>query len=246
MTAILQLFQNDFCADKNLFSSNVFRICFFINFDSVNPFFSCLRCNSITMIHPKTALHYINDAVGYGVFATAFIPEGTIVYVKDSLELVIPPDAFDMHPPEMQQVINKYSFMDEEGNRIVSWDFAKYVNHCCNCNTISTGYGFEIAIRDIQPGEQITDEYGIFNLDEEMTLNCSESVCRRVIRPSDFDTYYEIWDSKIRKSIHRLFTVDQPLMTFVDPQTQLELNELEKDPGRYKSVYHLRLKPKRV
>lgn len=194
------------------------------------------------MIHPKTALRYINDTVGYGVFATDFIPEGTIVYVKDSLELVIPPDAYAHHPQEVRTMIDKYSFMDESGNRIVSWDFAKYVNHCCNCNTISTGYGFEIAIRDIQPGEQITDEYGIFNLDEEMTLNCSESGCRKVIRPDDFDHHYKEWDEKIRRSIPQLFVVDQPLMPFVDALTMDELEQFRISPDAYKSVYHLKLR----
>ncbi len=40
------------------------------------------------MIHSKTELKFINDLVGYGVFATETIPEGTIVYVKDSLKLL--------------------------------------------------------------------------------------------------------------------------------------------------------------
>ena len=118
------------------------------------------------MIHPKTELRFLNDTVGYGVFATDFIPEGTIVYVKDSLELIISPTDYLIHTHEMQEVIDKYSYIDVLGNMIVSWDFAKYVNHCCNCNTISTGYGFEIAIRNIIKCEQITDEYGIFNLDQ--------------------------------------------------------------------------------
>ena len=117
------------------------------------------------MIHPNTELKLINEHIGYGVFATADIPEGTIVYVKDSLELIVSPTDYLMHSEAMKDVIEKYSYIDEKGNRIISWDFAKYVNHCCNCNTISTGYGFEMAIRDIQKGEQITDEYGIFNLD---------------------------------------------------------------------------------
>lgn len=43
------------------------------------------------MIHPKTELRYINDTVGYGVFATDRIPKGTIVYVKDSLEITVSP-----------------------------------------------------------------------------------------------------------------------------------------------------------
>jgi hypothetical protein len=39
------------------------------------------------MIHPHTCIRYVNPQIGYGVFATAFIPKGTIVYVKDDLEL---------------------------------------------------------------------------------------------------------------------------------------------------------------
>ena len=161
------------------------------------------------MIHPKTRLQYINDTIGYGVFATADIPEGTIVYVKDGLELVITPEAYAKHAPPMREVVDKYSYIDEHGDRIVSWDFAKYVNHCCNCNTISTGYGFEMAIRPIQAGEQITDEYGIFNLDEEMVLSCEQPGCRKRIGPGDFDRHYPEWDGKIKQSIDRLFTVEQ-------------------------------------
>ena len=77
------------------------------------------------MIHPNTTLRYISDDIGYGVFATAHIPEGTIVYVKDSLELVLTPTDYLLHGSAMREVIEKYSYMDEHGNRIISWDFAK-------------------------------------------------------------------------------------------------------------------------
>ena len=70
------------------------------------------------MIHPKTELRLINNQVGYGVFAIDFIPEGTITYVKDSLELVITPTDYLIHSAEMQQSIEKYSYRDENGNRI--------------------------------------------------------------------------------------------------------------------------------
>lgn len=192
------------------------------------------------MIHPHTELVFINEQVGYGVFATIDIPEGTIVYVKDSLELVVSPTDYLMHDEEMKEVIEKYSYIDEKGNRIVSWDFAKYVNHCCNCNTISTGYGFEIAIRDIKKGEQITDEYGIFNLEKPMTLICGEPTCRKQIMPTDFEKHYEAWDQKIKRSITSLFAVEQPLMPFIDKKTRAELDELFCNPDRYKSVYALK------
>lgn len=194
------------------------------------------------MIHPNTELKFISPQVGYGVFATEDIQEGTIVYVKDSLELVVTPTDYLMHGQEMKEVIDKYSYIDQAGNRIVSWDFAKYVNHCCNCNTISTGYGFEIAIRNIHKGEQITDEYGIFNLDKEMVLVCGESGCRKRIAPSDFDNYYRDWDDKIKRSITKLFEVEQPLLPFIDEGTRHELDEFFTKPESYKSVYSLRLK----
>ncbi len=194
------------------------------------------------MIHPNAELRFISQAIGYGVFATVDIPEGTITYVKDSLEMVISPTDYLMHAEPMKEVIDKYSYIDENGNRIVSWDFAKYVNHCCDCNSISTGYGFEIAVRDIQRGEQITDEYGIFNLDREMTVICGQQNCRNVIKPDDFDNYYKDWDNKIRKSISKLFSVEQPLIPFIEETTRQELNEFFNNPELYKSVYSLKLK----
>lgn len=192
------------------------------------------------MIHSKTELRFINDLVGYGVFATETIPEGTIVYVKDSLEITVSPEDFKKHNKEIQDVIEKYSYIDQKGDRIVSWDFAKFVNHCCNPNTISTGYGFEIAIRDIHAGEQITDEYGIFNLEEEMDITCSYENCRKKIGLNDFDKYFAEWDAKIKKSMLRFREVAQPLLTFVNEETKAELEEFLKKTENYKSVYTLK------
>lgn len=195
------------------------------------------------MIHPHTELRHVNDNVGYGLFATRPIPEGTITYVKDSLEIEITPTDYLLHSAEMQATIEKYSYIDQNGVRIVSWDFAKYVNHCCECNTISTGYGFELAIRDIAAGEQITDEYGIFNMQTEMTLVCGQKSCRKAVKPSDFETYYRDWDEKVRKSMRALFNVEQPLLPLIDWDTRRELDDFAVDPDRYRSVYSLRYKP---
>jgi hypothetical protein len=194
------------------------------------------------MIHPNTELKFISEAIGYGVFATTFLPKGSIVYVKDSLELCISPTDYLMHPSEMQLMIDKYSYKDENGNRIVSWDFAKYVNHCCNFNTISTGYGFEIAIRNIQAGEQITDEYSIFNLDHPIEVNCGLPNCRKIVCPEDFDQQYEKWDKLIKATLKNLFQVEQPLISLLDPATREALDQFYADENNYKSVYSLKMK----
>ncbi len=192
------------------------------------------------MIHPHTELKYINDTIGYGVFAKQDILEGTIVYVKDSLESCISPAEFLTHSQEMQEIIEKYSYRDPSGNRIVSWDFAKYVNHCCYFNTISTGYGFEMAIRDIYAGEQITDEYTLFNLESPMPVDCGQYGCRKVVNPEDFETYYEDWDKLIKKSLVRLFDLEQPLIGFLDDEIVLALDEFFKNRNSYRSVYALK------
>ncbi len=192
------------------------------------------------MIHPHTRLHYINDEIGYGVFATEFIPKGTITYVKDALEPEVSPEEFSQHTPEMQEVIEKYSYIDERGLRIISWDFGKYVNHCCHCNTMSTGYGFEIAIRDINPGEEITDEYGMFNIERPMQLTCKFNDCRGSVCKNDIDSHYRDWDEKIKLALSEMTEVEQPLMSFLNPPVQEEVQEFLKDPAKYKSVYALK------
>lgn len=192
------------------------------------------------MIHPDTELKFINDSIGFGVFATKHIPAGTITYIKDSLEIEISPNDFLNHSYEMQQIIEKYSYIDERGFRIISWDIAKYVNHCCQCNTISTGYGFEIAIRDIAPGEQLTDEYGIFNMKGGMSVTCGKEGCRKYVKPEDFDLYYKVWDEKIKQALPHIFQVSQPLLFLLPVDVRNELDEYLSDSEKYKSVYSLK------
>ncbi len=38
------------------------------------------------MMHPHSELRFINESIGYGVFATKFIPKGTITWILDELD----------------------------------------------------------------------------------------------------------------------------------------------------------------
>lgn len=192
------------------------------------------------MMHPHTQVRYIGDAIGYGVFATRPIPMGTVVYVKDPLELEITPQKYKEYDPVLQETIEKYSYMDETGVRIISWDHAKYVNHCCQCNTMSTGYGFEIAIRDIAEGEEITDEYGMFNFEYEMALVCQKPNCRMRVTGRDLDVYFQEWDEKVQQALAQFQNVEQLLLPLIDPLTKTALEAFFQNPAHYKSVYSLR------
>lgn len=194
------------------------------------------------MIHPDSELRQVSPEVGYGVYATAFIPKGTIVYIKDDLELVFKPDDPRRSNPLYKDIIEKYSYTEPNGNLVLSWDIAKFVNHCCNCNIISTGYGFEIAIRDIQAGEEITDEYGLFNSGWEMDLVCSKPGCRMKLTPNDIDENYKKWDAVIKSSLENFKKIDQPLLKYMKPKTYSKLNNYLETGKEYVSVKHLKQK----
>lgn len=193
------------------------------------------------MIHPHTQIKYINSTVGYGVFATKFIPKGTLVYVQDSLDIEILPDEYATHSAEMQAHIEKYSYLDERGIRIVSWDFAKYVNHCCQSNTLSTAYGFDIAVQDINEGDELTCDYGMLNVEKEMELVCSKVDCRGILKPTDFETCHRAWDDKIIAALPYFTKVEQPLKSLVLPNQLTALKAFIVNPKMYQSVLKLKL-----
>ena len=192
------------------------------------------------MIHPDTELRFVNAEIGYGVFATAFIPKGTIVYVKDDLEIEISKSRFSKLDKTHQDIVEKFSYMDPRGVRIVSWDHAKYVNHRCECNSMSTGYGFEIAIRDIAKDEELTDEYGMFNIPYSIDINCGCQSCRKTLMPTDMDMHYQAWDRQVQAAIKQMNEVDQPLWEIMDITSRTEIMQFLSGQAEYRSVKNLK------
>ena len=195
------------------------------------------------MLHPHTELRFINDTIGYGIFATHDIPKGTITYAKDALEIQITPEAYNQLAGDYKRISDKYSYIDENGIRIISWDHAKYMNHRCDCNSMSTGYGFEIAIRDIQKDEEVTDEYALFNLEEDMPVACGCDNCREVIRTDDIDRYHPEWDERIMQALQVFQQVEQPLLALLDHDTRINLMAYLNGHQEYRSVQQLKFIP---
>ena len=194
--------------------------------------------NSKNMIHPATELRYISPSIGFGVFATKFIPQGTIVYVQDALEIVLPANHPLLTADIYQPILDKYSTVEKDGSRLLSWDIARYVNHSCQSNALSTGYGFEVATRDIEPGEEITDDYGQFNLPYDMPCSCGHPNCRGSVRPSAFNTLVQQWDTQLNAALARLNNEDQPLWRYLDEETQTAVTD-DITSGTFRSVQTL-------
>jgi hypothetical protein len=166
------------------------------------------------MLHPHTELAFIDDRIGYGVVATRRIPRGTITWVLDELDQRIPPHRVRRLSTLQRKHLDKYAYVDREGNWVLCWDHGRYVNHSCAASCISL-YDFSMALRDIQPGEQVTDDYGSLNLDESFTCWCDTTTCRGEVGPDDFLRFADVWDRSAADVLPLLATVQQPLWSLV-------------------------------
>ncbi len=186
------------------------------------------------MIIPWVRIVWISDQKGYGLVATRPIPKGTITFVQDGLDIVISEDSYGKVDPGLREYIEKYSYEDYLGNRIVSWDLAKYMNHDDQANTLTTGYGFEVAVRDVEEGEELTDDYRIFSTHHDTNFFHEN---RRIeeIKPWS-DHLIAHWDSRVKESLLNINKTEQPLLSFIQPVTWNELCRLPKKPSSYRSV----------
>ena len=162
------------------------------------------------MIHPDTELRFISNEIGYGVVATKFIPAGTVTWVLDQLDREFTPLELQQMAPIYQNILDTYTFRNNKGNYILCWDNGRYVNHSFNSNCLTTAYDFEIAIRDIHPGEQLTDDYGYLNIPLPFRA-ADEGTRRKIVYPDDLLKYYKVWDNKIKKVFGNITKQQQPL-----------------------------------
>ncbi len=170
------------------------------------------------MMHPDTELRFIDDRIGYGVFATRLIPKGTIVWALDTLDQRLTNEQVEQMIEPMKCQVLKYSYRNELGEYILCWDIARYINHSFYANCVGTAYGIELAARDIAAGEQLTDDYGTLNVDEPFHCIPELHSERTIVMPDDLLNYYQIWDQLAYEAFQHFHDVNQPLEALVKPQ----------------------------
>lgn len=162
------------------------------------------------MIHPDTELQFINDEIGHGVFAKKEIKKGTITWAMDSLDREFTPAQIELMDEVYREIIMTYTFRNRKGNHIFCWDHGRYVNHSFKPNCIATAYNFEIAVRDIKAGEQLTNDYGFLNIIESFRPFPEKSK-RKVVHPNDLVNYAHEWDKLIKPAFLKITKTDQAL-----------------------------------
>lgn len=191
------------------------------------------------MIHPGTKVKSVSPVIGNGVFATELIKKGTIVVVRDQFDIVLTQKEFSELPEIVRDAMETYLYHDKYGCLVLSWDHARYMNHSCSSNTLMTDYGFEIAVRDIQPHEEITSEYGLLNVQEPYRLYCGCANCREMLSRDDIERYAETWDSLIKESIKLIYANEQPLFSLLNQEVIQNIQKVIGDK-HYSSVRNLK------
>ena len=175
------------------------------------------------MIHPTTEVRFIDKEKGYGLFATAPIPKGTITWARDCLDREFTPEQFDSLNPEIREIVLHFSYRNSKGNFILCWDNARFMNHDNEPNTCITPYNVELAVRDIEQGDEVTNHYGMLNIIEPFTLPGPDGI---TITPHDLLRYGAEWDKMLQSAITRLTQVKQPLERFMGAPCWQELQSI--------------------
>ena len=188
------------------------------------------------MIHPDTELRFISPDKGYGVVATKLIPKGTITWAFDVLDQIFTPEVFHALDDRYRDILDKYCYRDHEGLYILCWDNARFVNHSFRSSCISTAYNFELAVRDIHPGEEITDDYGYLNVEEAWDSLPEPGTTRTQVRPDDLLHFHDEWDAKLIEAFTHYNSVDQPLAWLIEEQFRSKVAEVAAGKSQMDSI----------
>ena len=188
------------------------------------------------MIHPHTELRLVNPEIGHGVFATALIPQGTVVWVQDALDREISPDEVARFAPELQERLSKYCYRNNAGHYVLCWDHNRYINHSFTSNCMMTAYHMELAVRDIQPGEELTDDYGYLNIVEPFEA-FDEGHSRKIVFPDDLERLHPEWDSKLEIAFRKILAVEQPLHDLIADPLWEELTRVAEGHEPARSIH---------
>ena len=187
------------------------------------------------MLHPHTELKFVSPEIGYGVFATQDIPVGTITWVRDELDRAFKSSEVESMNKANRENLLKYTYRNRHGDYFFCWDLTRYVNHSYEPNSMLTSMDFEIAIKNITKGDELTNDYGTLNIIE--AFKCAKGPHEReFVRPDDLKRYSIKWDQLITSAMELRPKVNQPLGRFLTKEQKETLREIEARRTRVPSI----------
>ncbi|MDO8621907.1 MAG: SET domain-containing protein-lysine N-methyltransferase [bacterium] len=138
-------------------------------------------------INPKTKVRK-SDIEGKGLFAKEKIKKGEVIHVAEDNILTL--EVFKTLPKEWQNIcysVGDNRWLCPKNFSALSADW--YVNHSCDPNCGSALDWFTlIAMRDIEPNEEITYDYAMADSEPDWSMNCHCGIkdCREKITGDDW------------------------------------------------------------
>ncbi|MCE9500065.1 MAG: SET domain-containing protein-lysine N-methyltransferase, partial [Leptospira sp.] len=139
-------------------------------------------------VHPGVEMVHI-PGKGTGLVTNTFLPKNTVVSISGGL--VVNKTKYE----ELQRkfLFDDYAYFVEENQLIMplnpkdpSADWR--MNHCCEPNCGISGQTVFVAIRDIEPGEELTFDYCMSESDPDYVfpLQCKKGSCRKQFSGNDW------------------------------------------------------------
>ena len=124
---------------------------------------------AIRMLQVKTRLDR-SRVHGIGLFADEFIPEGTVIWeFHSSVDTKLTSEQIAQLSLPCQEQMRRYTYREKfSGKYVLCGDDARFFNHSADPNCIdidNAAEGLTIARRNIYPGEELTCDYALFDLD---------------------------------------------------------------------------------
>lgn len=119
----------------------------------------------------------LSNIHGLGVFAEELISRGTRVWeFKESVDQVFSIDEMSGLPEPAQSTIRNLAYLCKDSQHyVLATDGAQFMNHSSKPNTgVEHGEGLEganIALQDIQQGEELTNDYFDYDLEAGKKLS---------------------------------------------------------------------------
>lgn len=133
----------------------------------------------------------LDEKGGHGVFCVSPVRKGELLIVWGGT--IVNRDQFNELDPLRQML----SVQVEEGLYLISTVFGPgdHINHCCNPNAGLRGQIAVVALRDIEPGEEICFDYAMSDASDydEFECACGASNCRGRITGNDWRKP-ELWE----------------------------------------------------
>ena len=136
-------------------------------------------------LSPKLTVRLCTDKPGQGVFAVETIQAGEVVAVWGGR--IVPADVAAALPSQTR----RYVVQVEEGQFLAPMeriDPAELINHCCQPNSGLLGQITLVALRCIQPGEEVTFDYATTDSSAflEFDCACTKKPCRNRVSADDW------------------------------------------------------------